>query len=97
MNKITAGLGAGFVATVVLLAMMLAKGMMGVMPELDVAAMLGAMMGASAVMGWLGHFIIGTVAWGGGFALLFGLIPGGTALVEGIVFRMLAAPKLALL
>lgn len=90
MNKITAGLGAGFIATVVLSAMMLAKGMMGVMPELDIAAMLGAMMGASAGMGWLGHFIIGTVAWGGGFALLYGLIPGGTALIKGIVFGIAA-------
>ena len=46
MNNIKVGLGAGFVATVVLSLMMVAKGMMGVMPELDVIAMLSAMMGA---------------------------------------------------
>ncbi|MCF3595090.1 hypothetical protein LZG00_13935 [Rhodobacteraceae bacterium LMO-12] len=90
MNKITAGLVAGFVATVVLSVMMLAKGMMGVMPELDVIAMLSTMMGAPAAMGWLGHFIIGTVAWGGGFVLLYGLIPGGSALIKGIVFGIAA-------
>jgi len=90
MNKITAGIGAGFVATVVLSAMMIAKGMMGVMPELDVIAMLSTMMGAPAVMGWLGHLMIGTLAWGGGFALLYGLIPGGTALIKGIVFGVAA-------
>lgn len=90
MNKITAGLAAGFVATVLLSAMMLAKGMMGVMPELDVIAMLGTMMGAPAAMGWMGHFIIGTVVWGGGFALLYGLIPGDTAMVKGIVFGIAA-------
>ncbi len=90
MNKITAGLGAGFVATVVLSAMMIAKGMMGVMPELDVIAMLSAMMGAPAVMGWLGHFMIGTLAWGGGFAVLYGMIPGGTALIKGAVFGVAA-------
>ncbi len=61
MNKITAGLAAGLLATVVLSAIMLAKGMMGVMPELDIIAMLSAMMGASASMVWLGHFVIGTV------------------------------------
>jgi len=90
MNKITAGLVAGFVATVVLSVMMLAKGMMGVMPELDVIAMLSTMMGAPAAMGWLGHFIIGTVAWGGGFVLLYSLIPGGSALIKGIVFGIAA-------
>lgn len=90
MNKITAGLVAGFVATIVLSAMMIAKGMMGVMPELDIIAMLSAMMGAPAAMGWIGHFMIGTVAWGGGFALLYALIPGGSALVKGIVFGIAA-------
>lgn len=90
MNKITAGLVAGLIATVVLSVMMLAKGMMGVMPELDVIAMLSAMMGASAAMGWLGHFVIGAVVWGGGFALLYDLIPGGTAVVKGIVFGVAA-------
>ncbi len=90
MNKITAGLGAGFIATVVLSAMMIAKGMMGVMPQLDVIAMLSAMMGTSAVMGWLVHFMIGTLAWGGGFAVLYGLISVGTALIKGIVFGVAA-------
>ncbi|SNT35097.1 DUF6789 family protein [Antarctobacter heliothermus] len=90
MNKITAGLVAGFVTTVVLSAIMLAKGMMGVMPELDVIAMLSAMMGASPAMGWLGHFMIGTLIWGGGFVLLYGVIPGGTAMVKGILFGIAA-------
>ncbi len=90
MNKIAAGLVAGLIATVILSAMILAKGMMGVMSELDVIGMLSFMMGASAAMGWLGHFIISTVIWGGGFALLYGLIPGETALVKGIVFGVAA-------
>ena len=62
MNKIVVGAVAGFAATVVLTVMMIAKGMMGIMPEHDVIAMLGAMMGAPAVMGWMGHFMIGTLA-----------------------------------
>jgi hypothetical protein len=90
MKTITAGLVAGFVATVVLSAMMVAKTMMGVLPELDVAKMLGMMMGASETIGWLGHFMIGTIAWGGGFALLFNVIPGGSALLKGIVFGIAA-------
>ena len=90
MKNISAGLIAGFVATVVLSAMMVIKGMMGVMPELDVAAMIGIMMGASVAIGWIIHFIIGTIAWGGGFAILYDNIPGGSAVDKGIVFGVAA-------
>lgn len=90
MNKITAGFGAGFVATAVLSAIMVMKAMMGLMPSLDVIAMLSAMMGAPAIVGWLAHFMIGTLAWGGGFALLYRQIPGGTPVVKGVVFGVAA-------
>jgi hypothetical protein len=90
MQNVPAGLVAGFIATVVLSAMMVIKGMMGVMPELDVAAMIGIMMGASIAIGWVIHFLIGTIAWGGGFALLYGLIPGENAVVKGIGFGVAA-------
>jgi hypothetical protein len=90
MNKNSAGLVAGLISTVILSAMMLVKEMMGVMPELNVIAMLSTMMGAFAAWGWLGHFIIGTVLWGGGFVMLYGLVPGATALVKGIVFGIAA-------
>ncbi len=90
MNKIVAGAIAGFAATVVLSVMMVAKGMMGIMPELDVISMLSAMMGAPAVMGWMGHFMIGTLAWGIGFALLFDMIPGSSAVAKGVVFGIAA-------
>jgi hypothetical protein len=90
MQNIYVGLVAGFIATVVLSAIMVIKGMMGLMPELDVAAMIGMMMGASVMVGWIVHFIIGTIAWGGGFALLYGLIPGDNAVVKGIGFGVAA-------
>lgn len=90
MNNMSVGLIAGFVATVVLSAMMIAKGMMGVMPELNVAAMIGNMMGASVVVGWIVHFMIGTIAWGAGFAALYGMLPGNSVVVKGIVFSMVA-------
>lgn len=90
MTDFKAGLVAGFFATVVLSAMMVAKSMMGVMPELDVIHMLSGMMGAPAILGWLAHFMIGTLAWGGGFAVLYGLIPGSGAVAKGIVFGIAA-------
>ncbi len=90
MTNLKNGFLAGFAATVVLSVLMVAKGMMGVMPELDVAAMLAAMIGAPIIVGWIGHFIIGTVAWGGGFAVLYDMIPGGNAVMKGIVFGIAA-------
>lgn len=90
MTNIKAGLMAGFIATVVLSVLMIAKTMMGVMPGLDVISMLSAMMGTPPAMGWIAHFMIGTIAWGGGFALLYGFIPGGSAVIKGIVFGVIA-------
>lgn len=86
---------AGFVATVVLSLLMMMKSRMGIMPELDVISMLGKMsqdmmgMGGPAV-GWLLHFMIGTVAWGILFALLYSILPGAGSVVKGISFGVLA-------
>ena len=90
MKNLTAGVVAGFIATVVLSLLMVAKTMMGVMPELDVAKMLGMMMGTGEAMGWVGHFMIGTIAWGGAFALLYTYIPGGSPIGKGVVFGIAA-------
>ncbi|PIW27892.1 MAG: hypothetical protein COW29_10450 [Rhodobacterales bacterium CG15_BIG_FIL_POST_REV_8_21_14_020_59_13] len=90
MRHITSGLVAGFAATVVLSMMMFAKTMMGIMPELDVIMMLSGMMGAPVLMGWLAHFMIGTLVWGGGFAILYDKIPGGSALIKGVLFGIAA-------
>jgi len=90
MTNLKNGFLAGFIATAVLSVMMVAKSMMGVMSELDVVAMLSMMMGAPLIVGWLAHFMIGTLAWGGGFAVLYNAIPGGSAIVKGIVFGVAA-------
>jgi uncharacterized membrane protein YagU involved in acid resistance len=90
MPKIINGFIAGFAATVVLSVLMLLKGMMGLMPELDVIAMLSAMMKGPAAMGWIGHFMVGTVVWGGSFAILNEYIPGGSMIGKGIVFGVIA-------
>ena len=90
MTNLKSGFLAGFIATVVLSVLMVIKGMMGVMPELDVAAMLAGMIGAPVIVGWIVHFLIGTVAWGGGFAVLYDYIPGSSAVQKGIVFGIAA-------
>lgn len=86
MTNLKSGFLAGFIATVVLSVLMVMKGVMGVMPDLDVAAMLAGMIGAPVIVGWIAHFMIGTIAWGGGFAVLYDFIPGGNAVQKGIVF-----------
>ncbi len=86
---------AGFVATLVLSALMIMKGMMGIMPELDVIAMLGKMsqdmmgFGGPAVA-WLLHFMIGTVLWGLLFAALYSALPGSGPVAKGITLGVLA-------
>ncbi|ALY42789.1 hypothetical protein QZM46_30735 [Burkholderia vietnamiensis] len=87
---------AGFVATVALSLLMLMKGAMGLMPELNPIAMLTEMahakmgMPASPMVGWVAHFMIGTVVWGILFQLLYGRLPGRSALLKGMSFSLLA-------
>jgi hypothetical protein len=88
VNNLTQGLIAGFVATLVLSALMLLKSMMGLMPDLNVIAMLAKMTGGGPVMGWVAHFAIGTILWGGLFAYLEPRIPGGSDWIKGMVFSI---------
>ncbi|MDA7787607.1 hypothetical protein N8940_00050 [Sphingomonadaceae bacterium] len=89
MSNIFKGMIAGFAATVVLSLMMVAKSMMGVLPDLDVVGMLAKMMNAPLAVGWIAHFMIGTVAWGIAFALFNGLLPGKSLVVKGIIFGII--------
>lgn len=52
MGSIVKGMIGGLVATVVLSLIMIAKGMMGLMPGLNVIAMLSNMIGTAPIMGW---------------------------------------------
>jgi hypothetical protein len=82
------GIAAGFVATFVLSVMMLMKRSMGLMPELDPIAMITAMAGASSqAVGWIGHFIIGSLFWGVGFAVVSPYLPGSFRL-RGTIFAV---------
>ncbi len=80
------GMIAGFVATVVLSALMIMKAMMGVMPDLNPIQMIADMLGAPPAIGWMMHFMIGTVLWGTLFAWLDPTLPGERHWLRGIVF-----------
>ncbi|MDX8380456.1 MAG: DUF6789 family protein [Gallionella sp.] len=75
MNKALKGILAGLVATVVLSILMMMKSKMGLMPDIDVISMLASNMGGSAKMGWLAHFMIGTLGYGLAYAFVFSKLP----------------------
>lgn len=85
MNKWMAGASAGFVATVALSAMMLAKSAMGLMPRLDMIGMMSGMMNTGATVAWVVHFMIGTLGYGLVFAALAAKLPGGNYAARGAV------------
>ena len=93
--RIGFGLAAGFVATVVLSILMLIKSAIAMMPKLDAIGMLSGMANAyvglqpEPVVGWVAHFVIGTVIWGGIFAIMVPNIPGPYWL-KGIIFSLAA-------
>lgn len=84
------GLIGGFVGSAVLAVMFVLKGMMGITPNLDIIKMLSAMMGMSAMMAWVAHFMIGTIVWGGIFAVANSAIPGGSQTGKGVVVGLAA-------
>jgi uncharacterized protein YneF (UPF0154 family) len=85
------GLIAGFVGSAVLAVAFVMKSAMGIPPvNLDVIKMLSAMMGMPSIVGWLAHFMIGTILWGGLFVLANDLIPGKSQTVKGISLGVVA-------
>lgn len=95
-NHLFKGVIAGFIATIALSVLMILKGIMGMMPQMNAIKMLTTMahgfMGTpmTPVVGWLLHFIIGSILWGILFALLFERIPGSSAPTKGLVFATAA-------
>ena len=89
-SNIAKGIIAGLAATVVLTLLMMMKKMMGVMPELDPVHMISDMVAQkmglepNIIIGWVLHFGIGAVAWGGGFAVLNDILPGSGQIAKGL-------------
>jgi len=90
MNNIAKGVIAGFVATAIVSILFVMKAAMGLMPDLNIIAMLSGMMGGALIMGWVAHFVIGAVIWGVLFALFHPIIPGGNLWLKGVVFGVAA-------
>lgn len=96
MDNLGKGMIAGFVATAVLSVIMLMKSAMGLMPQLNAIQMQTQMMNQylgtpmTPVVGWISHFIIGTILWGGLFGAFNHLVAGKTELGKGLWFSLIA-------
>lgn len=96
MNRFANGVLSGLIATVVLSLLMVVKGMMGIMPNLNVVAMLTQMghhfmhTPAVPVMGWIFHFVIGALVWGVVYPLAEPAMPAQSGWGKGVIFGMLA-------
>lgn len=94
MNRYMKGVIGGFIATVVLSALMILKAKMGLLPAMNVVKMLAGMahahlgIAASPLVGWVMHFAIGTLLWGLLFALFYPRLPGGGAVARGAAFSV---------
>ena len=83
MNTISRGMVAGFVATIVLSTTMMGKAAMGVMPARNPVGMIVNMISTSLAMGWVIHFMIGTIIWRDPFAGVHKVLPGSQPWIKG--------------
>jgi len=89
MKPFTASIIAAFIATVVLSILMLIKSSMGVMPELNVIKMLASQMNSTAGMGWVAHFVIGTVGYAIAYTVITIIITTEKPILMGIIVGIL--------
>jgi hypothetical protein len=86
MNTITRGMVAGLVATILLSAIMMGEFAMRVMPALDPVCMIANIISTSMAMGWVIHFMIGTIIWGDPFAGVHKVLSGSQPWIKGAIF-----------
>ncbi len=90
MQTIPRGIVAGLVATGVLSLIMILKAALGLWPQINVIAQLASLLGAPMLLGWLAHFVIGTLLWGIIFALVYPQLPGRGAVAKALVLSVAA-------
>ncbi len=97
MSKIGIGraIAAGFLGTVVMTLLMVIKQNQGILPALDPVVMLTKMGHAKLGLprepwvGWVLHFIMGSIVWAIIYAFVNLILPGPGA-VKGLIFGVLA-------
>ena len=88
MSNSMRGMLAGFVATVVLSAVMLLKASMGLWPELNLIRLLVNLGSIQVVAAWMDHFIVGVVVWGLMFGAMDSVWESRAYWLKGLVFGL---------
>ena len=86
-NNLSKAVVAGVIATAVMTMVMLMAPLMG-MPEMNIGKMLGGFMGVPAVVGWVAHFMIGSVL-ASIFATAFAARLPGAPWLKGVLFGLI--------
>ncbi len=86
------GVVAGFGATFVLSAVMVAVNLLGAASQADMNYLLRMLLGVPdrPATAWIAHFVIGSLVWGGLFAWLEPRLPGVSHTRRGVLFGVLA-------
>jgi Family of unknown function (DUF6789) len=96
ISKILKGMVAGFAGTIVLSILMKIKMSTGVMPELNPIRMLATIASektggpVNLLVGWVMHFVLGSVIWGGLFAILNNILPSKNQIIKGMSLATVA-------
>jgi hypothetical protein len=90
MTNSMKGMTAGFIATVVLSALLMLKSTMALAPHLNIIHLLTQMGSIGAVAAWMDHFIVGTVIWGLLFGAFDAIYDKGAYWLKGLGFGVFA-------
>ena len=81
---------AGLIATIIMSIMQAVAPLMG-FPRMDIAAMLGSMLGGSLLVGWIVHLMMGTILWAAVYAYIVEPRLGGAPWLRGLTYGFLLA------
>jgi hypothetical protein len=90
MSNAMKGMLAGFVATLVLTALMLINGAFELVPQINIIRLLTTLGTLSVPSAWMDHFIVGVVVWGLLFAVYDGAAARPAHWLKGIIFGVFA-------
>jgi hypothetical protein len=90
MSNTFKGMLAGFVATLVLTALMLLNSALDLIPQINIIHLLTTLGTLSIPSAWMDHFIVGVVVWGLLFAVYDGAATRPAHWLKGIIFGVFA-------
>jgi hypothetical protein len=90
MTNSMKGMIAGFIATLVLSALLMLKSSLALAPHLNIIHLLTQMGSIGRVAAWMDHFIVGTVVWGLLFGAFDAVYDKGPYWLKGLGFGIFA-------